>query len=109
MCSTAPGRDHPRRGVGLLTLGGCSPPGNCSPPAAEAREGAQLGATLSLLDVNDDELPELFVGVKAAPTLDDAIVVYPGVDGGFGQGEASGTDVAGKAIVKPTSPLRIGR
>jgi hypothetical protein len=70
---------------------------------------AQLGATLSLLDVNDDELPELFVGVKAAPTIDDAIVVYPGADGGFGPGEGSGTDLAGEATVKATSPLRIGR
>jgi hypothetical protein len=70
--------------------------------------GTQLGATLSLLDVDDDNLPELFVGVKAAPSLDDALVAYPGVEGGFGNGEAV-PGLAGLATVAPTSALRIGR
>ena len=69
---------------------------------------AQFGASLSLLDVDDDGRPELFVGVKAAPTLDDALVFYPGTDAGFGSGAAV-TGLTDLATVAPTSPLRIGR
>jgi hypothetical protein len=76
--------------------------GHVGPP------GTQLGATLSLLDVDDDHLPELFVGVKGAPSLDDALVVYPGIEGGFGKGQTV-PGLAGLATVAPTSALRIGR
>ena len=69
---------------------------------------AQFGASLSLLDVDDDNRPELLVGVKAAPTLDDALVFYPGTDSGFGAGQAV-TGLNDLATVAPTSPLRIGR
>ena len=69
----------------------------------------QVGATLSLLDVDDDKRRELFVGVKAADSLDDSLVVFPGVARGLGPGEVVDTGLADLATAAPTSPLRIGR
>ena len=64
---------------------------------------------MSLLDVDDDNRRELFVGVKSPDSLDDAIVVYPGVERGLGTGEVVDTGLATLATAAPTSPLRIGR
>jgi hypothetical protein len=69
---------------------------------------AHFGASLALLDVDGDNRPELFVGVKSAPKLDDALVFYPGTEGGFGTGEVA-TGLTDLATAASTSPLRIGR
>jgi hypothetical protein len=69
---------------------------------------AHFGASLALLDVDGDNRPELFVGVKSAPKLDDALVFYPGTEGGFGTGDVA-TGLTDLATAASTSPLRIGR
>jgi hypothetical protein len=73
-----------------------------------APEGKQFGATLTLLDVDGDDRPELFVGVKGVKSLDQAVVAYPGTRGVFGEGDALG-GMADLATMRPTSPLRLGR
>ena len=72
----------------------------------EAPSG-QLGATLTLLDVDDDDLPDLFAGVKAADSAEQAIVEFRGTEGGFEAGRAIGP--AGGVTIDPASPLRLGR
>jgi hypothetical protein len=100
-------------GGGSLTL---VPSGRKALSPARASEipydvprGGQLGATLTLLDVDDNGRLDLFAGVKSAPTLDEALVEFPGRDGGgFDDGEAV-TGLARDAAAVPTSPLRLGR
>jgi hypothetical protein len=75
----------------------------------KAPAGSQLGATLSLLDVDGDDRPELFAGVKSAPDVAGALVEYPGTDGGFEGGRLwPGLEGLGVTVSR-TSPLRVGR
>jgi hypothetical protein len=69
---------------------------------------AKFGATLSLLDVDGNHRPSLFVGVKGASKLDDSLVFYPGVDGGLGAPKTL-DNLTGLATVAPASALRLGR
>ena len=67
----------------------------------------QLGATLTLLDADDDGRPDLFSGAKAADRPKEAIVEFHGTEDGFDDGRAIGP--AGGVTIDPTSPLRLGR
>jgi hypothetical protein len=73
-----------------------------------APAGKQFGATLTLLDVDGDHHPELFVGVKAVDSLDQALVAYVSARGVYRNGEAV-PGLGDLATMRPTSPLRLGR
>jgi hypothetical protein len=73
------------------------------------RASGQLGATLSLLDIDDDNRLELFVGVKGTDSLDTALVEFPGVERGFGAGKVFDSGLGKLATSAKTSALRIGR
>jgi hypothetical protein len=99
-------------GSGTLTLVPSGPKG-LSPPRATAipydvPRGGQLGATLTLLDVDHDGKLDLFAGVKGAPSLDEALVEFPGRSDGLGPGKPV-TGLAKLAAAVSTSPLRLGR
>jgi hypothetical protein len=67
----------------------------------------QLGATLTLMDVDDDDVPDLFAGVKAAADAHDALVEFRGREDGFEAGKAIGP--SGLVTIDAASPLRLGR
>jgi FG-GAP repeat protein len=68
----------------------------------------QLGATLTLLDLDRDGHPELFAGIKDAP-LAQNVIQFRGTENGLShEGEAAGPS-AEVAKVKAGSPLRLGR
>ena len=98
------------RGDGSLTLipgGGDGLDTTAAVPLDYEAPSGQLGATLTLLDVDDDDLPDLFAGVKAADSAEEAIVEFRGKQGGFEAGRAIGP--AGGVTIDPASPLRLGR
>ena len=100
-------------GAGTLTLvpgsvDGLDAAGASQLPYQASGRG-QLGATLTLLDVDGDGQPDLFAGVKGAADADAAVVGFQGRDGGgFDAGEAL-PGLAKLVTIEPDSPLRLGR
>jgi uncharacterized caspase-like protein len=98
------------RGDGTLTLipgGGRGLDTAAAVPLDYETPSGQLGATLTLLDVDDDDLPDLFAGVKSADSAEEAIVEFRGKESGFRAGKAIGP--SGLVTIDAASPLRLGR
>jgi hypothetical protein len=72
--------------------------------------GAHFGAALSLLDYDNDDLPEVIVGVAGVGNPDEALWAYVSHEGGgVGPQPEPATGLSEKVNLTPDTPLYIGR
>jgi uncharacterized caspase-like protein len=77
---------------------------------SELPAGARFGSALSLLDFDNDHLPEIIVGADNVENLDAALWAYrSSADSGFSQDAEHATGLGDAATTTADAPMYIGR